>query len=98
MVPFDSLEKADSNGISKHAYLYYFEVVRAKKPKIHERADVVVVRNKFVDYFTRRNHLYYTLTAKNDDLDNIEYEMPMRQEDGSKKVALFSHDESTLRS
>ena len=98
MVPFDSLEKVDSNGTSKHAYLCYFEVVRAKKPKIHERADVVVVRNKLVDYFTRRNHLYYTLPAKNDDLDNIEYEMPMRQEDGSKKVALFSHDESTLRS
>jgi len=29
MVPFDSLEKADSNGTSKHAYLCYFEVVKA---------------------------------------------------------------------
>jgi hypothetical protein len=26
MEPFDSLEKADSNGTSKHAYLCYFEV------------------------------------------------------------------------
>jgi hypothetical protein len=33
MVLFDSLEKADSNGTSKHEYLCYFEVVRAKKPK-----------------------------------------------------------------
>jgi hypothetical protein len=33
MVPFDSLEKADSNGASKHAYLCYFEVDRTKKPK-----------------------------------------------------------------
>jgi len=31
MVPFDSLEKSDSNGTSKHAYLCYFDVVRAKK-------------------------------------------------------------------
>jgi len=33
MEPFDSLEKADSNGTSKHAYLCYFKVVRAKKLK-----------------------------------------------------------------
>ena len=33
MVPFDSLEKADSNGTSKHAYLCYFEVVRTKNRK-----------------------------------------------------------------
>jgi hypothetical protein len=32
MVPFDSLEKADLLGTSKHAYLCYFEVAKAKKP------------------------------------------------------------------
>ena len=33
----------------------------------HERDDVVAVRNKLVDYFTDRKHLYYTLTEKEGD-------------------------------
>ena len=65
----------------------------------HERADVVAVRNQLVDYFSDRKHLYYTLTEKEESgEDMIDYVMPMRQEDGSKRVALFSHDESTYRS
>ncbi len=63
----------------------------------HERAYVVAVRNQVVEYFTLRKHLYYTLTQK-DEVDNIEYVIPIRQEDGSKRVTLFSHDESTIRS
>ena len=64
----------------------------------HERDDVVAVRNKLVDYFTDRKHLYFTLTEKEGNQENIAYVVPMRQENGSKRVALFSHDESTHRS
>ena len=42
--------------------------------------------------------MYYTLTEKEGDQNNIAYVVPMRQENGSKRVVLFSHDESTHRS
>jgi hypothetical protein len=63
----------------------------------HEREDVVLARKDFVEYFNSRKHLYYTLTNNPDDKNDCEWIIPMKQEDGSRRVALFSHDESTYR-
>jgi hypothetical protein len=66
----------------------------------HEREDVATARKEFVEYFTSRKHLYYTLTNKDDNKNECEWIHPMRKEDSSvpfEKVALFSHDESTYR-
>ncbi len=62
----------------------------------HEREDVVIHRNEFTKYFVERKHLYWTLTDT-EDKENCEWTMPMRQENGDKKVALFCHDEVNNR-
>jgi hypothetical protein len=56
----------------------------------HEREDVVLARKDFVEYFNSRKHLYYTLTNNPDDRNECEWIIPMKQEDYSRRVALFA--------
>ena len=63
----------------------------------HERQDVVEARNEFVTNFAAREHLYWQIENDPNDKEKCDWITPIRQEDGSKKVALFSHDESTCR-
>ena len=57
----------------------------------HERADVVIKRKEFVDYFLTNKDLYYYPMI--DSENNLDWNIPTRQP----KIAL-SHDESTFRS
>lgn len=61
----------------------------------HEREDVVKSRKEFVSYFADREHLYWQIENDPNDKNKCDWITPMRQENGEKRVALFSHDEST---
>lgn len=57
----------------------------------HERVDVVVKRNEFVDYFIKNKDLYYYPDV--DENNNLAFNSPLR----SRRI-LIAHDESTFRS
>ena len=63
----------------------------------HERDDVVVAREKFIDYFLSNKSLYYSST-----LEPAFWQYPIKQENssgGSSKIRiLLAHDESTFKS
>ncbi len=62
MIPFDSLEKADSND-PKHAYLSYFEVNRVKKPKNAQKKLLqsnVILTHVALTHFVEITHFYFS--------------------------------------
>ena len=57
----------------------------------HERKDVIVQRNDFVNYFTKHKDKYYY--GHNDANNNTAFNIPLRE-----RRILLAHDESTFRS